>query len=267
MELIQRAIAKARADAQQRPRPREEIAPWVPPTQGASLFDPAATVMTLSPKVLVANRIVSWDKWNPSTPAFDILRTKVLGAMKARGWRTLGIASPSEDSGKTTVAINLALSIAHQVPSEVVLVDFDLRQPQLAGYLGIPDVGDLAAFLAGHASLKSYIVAAGEAQLRVVPTQEARHNATELLCKPQLGMLLDELTRDRVGRIGIFDLPPLLATDDALAVLPRLDCALMVLGERRTRKPEVMEALNLLEGVNLVGVVLNGSHTKQKSYY
>lgn len=267
MELIERAIAKARADAQQRPRPTEEIAPPAPWSQAADLFDPAAPVLTLSPKVLEANRIVSWDKWNPATPAFDILRTKVLGAMKARGWRTLGIASPSEDSGKTTVAINLAMSIAHQVSSEVVLVDFDLRHPQLAGYLGIAEGGDFAAFLSGQGSLKTYIVAAGEAQLRVVPTKESRHNATELLCQPQVERLLNELRTGGTARIGIFDLPPLLVTDDALAVLPRLDCALMVLGERRTRKPEVIEALNLLEGVNLLGVVLNGSREKVKSYY
>jgi hypothetical protein len=137
----------------------------------------------------------------------------------------------------------------------------------VAGYLGIPNSADLTTFLEGHASLKSYIVAAGEAQLRVIPTQQSRHNATELLCTPQVDRLLNDVRRDRSDRIGIFDLPPLLVTDDALAVLPRLDCALMVLGERRTRKPEVLDALNLLEGVNLLGVVLNGSRDKQKSYY
>lgn len=267
MELIQRAIAKARADAQLGPRPVQEPAPQAAATQGSDLFGSEALVQTLNPKVLKANRIVSWDKWDPSTPAFDILRTKVLGVMKARGWRTLGIASPTEDCGKTTVAINLAFSIAHQMPSEVVVVDFDLRQPQVGSYLGIPKDGDLTTFLDGVGSLSSHIVAAGEARLRVVPTQESRHNATELLCKPQVEMLLNELRRDRTGRIGIFDLPPLLVTDDALAVLPRLDCALMVVGERRTRKAEVIDALSLVEGANLLGVVLNGSRTTLKSYY
>jgi len=266
MEQIARALAKARAQAPASLFPVEEEPTQVQPGHYSRLFDPDAPVLSLTPRILEANRIVSWNKRDQRTLAFDILRTKVLKAMKDRGWNTLAITSPTEDCGKTTVAINLAFSIAHQMPSEVVLVDFDLRQPQLAAYLGVELKGDLSAFLEGYGPLTTHVVAAGGSQLRVVPNGGIRHNATELLAKPQVEQFFDDFRKERSDRIAIFDLPPLLAADDALAVLPRVDCALMVLGERVTRKSDVNEALSLLGGTNLLGVVLNGSRAKLKSY-
>ncbi len=181
MEQIRRALAKARAEATKNLHPVEERLPQVEPGHYSRLFDPNATVLSLSPKTLEANRIVSWNKRDPRTPAFDILRTKVLKAMKERGWSTLAITSPTERCGKTTVAINLAFSMAHQMPSEVVLVDFDLRHPQVAAYLGVEPKGDLSAFLEGRGPLTTHVVVAGGAQLRFVPNLGVRHNASELL--------------------------------------------------------------------------------------
>lgn len=267
MEQIARALAKTRAQAPASLYPVEEESSRVHAGDYSRLFEPDAAVLSLNPRTLEANRIVSWNKRDQRTPAFDILRTKVLKAMKDRGWSNLAITSPTEDCGKTTVAINLAFSMAHQMPSEVVLVDFDLRQPQLAAYLGVEPQGDLGAFLEGYGPLSTQVVAAGGVQLRVVPNVGVRHNATELLAKPQVEQLFDDLREERPHRIGIFDLPPLLAADDALAVLPRVDCALMVLGERVTTKSDVIEALSLLSGTNLLGVVLNRSREKVKSYY
>jgi Mrp family chromosome partitioning ATPase len=223
--------------------------------------------LSLSLRTLEANRIVSWNKRDNRTGAFDILRTKALKVMMERGWSTLAITSPTQACGKTTVAINLAFSIAHQMASEVVLVDLDLRQPQIAACLGIDSAGDLGAFFEGRTPLSSYFVAAGGAQLRVVPNKTICAKATELLATPQADEFFGDLRKDRSGRIGIFDLPPLLVADDAIAVLPRVDCALMVVGEGVTKKSDIEEALGLLGGANLLGVVLNRSRGKVKSYY
>lgn len=267
MEQIARALAKARAQAPASLYPVEEESSQVDAGDCSRLFEPDAAVLSLSPRTLEANRIVSWNKRDQRTPAFDILRTKVLRIMKDRGWSTLALTSPTEDCGKTTVAINLAFSMAQQMPSEVILVDFDLRQPQLAAYLGIEPKGDLSAFLEGYGPLTTYVVTAGGAQLRVVPNVGSRHNASELLSNRRLEQCVDDLRKERSDCIAIFDLPPLLGTDDVLAVLPRVDCALMVLGECVTRKSDVNEALSLLGGTNLLGVVLNQSRAKLKSYY
>lgn len=267
MEQIRRALAKAKTQALPNPHPIEDESQRIDHDRDAPVIDPDTVAIALNPKTLEANRIIAWNKRDPRTPAFDILRTKVLRAMKSRGWSTLAVTSPTESCGKTTVAINLALSLAHQMPSEVVLVDFDLRRPQIGAYLGIEPTGNLSGFLEGHGHLKTHLVTAGEVQLSVVSNQGASQNATELLGRARVEQIIGDPRRERSGHIGIFDLPPLLATDDALAILPRIDCALVVVGERRTRKGDISEALNLLSGTSVIGVVLNQSRATLKSYY
>lgn len=267
MEQIRRALAKAKAQTLPSLQPVEREPPRTDHDRASRVITPDATALTLKPRTLEANRIVAWNKRDPSTPAFDILRTKVLKAMRSRGWSTLAVTSPTEACGKTTVAVNLAFSMAHQMPSEVVLVDFDLRHPQVGAYLGIEPAGDLGAFLEGRGPLETHLVTSGGAQLRVVSNQGARQNATELLGKVRVEELVGDLRGDHYSRIGVFDLPPLLGTDDALAILPRIDCVLLVVGERWTRKADVSEALSLLSGASLLGAVLNQSRAKLKSYY
>lgn len=267
MEQIRRALDKARAQDPPAFYPVEEERPRIDHDRGTRVILPDATPLALNPRTLEANRILAWNKRDPRTPAFDILRTKVFKAMQSNGWSTLAVTSPTEDCGKTTVAINLAFSMAHQMPSQVVLVDLDLRRPRIAAYLGIEPAGDLRGFLDGSAPLKIHKVTAGEAQLSVTTNHGTCQKATELLGKARVEQFVGELPGDRSHRIGIFDLPPLLATDDAIAVMPRIDCALVVIGERLTKKPEVTEALELLGNTNLLGVVLNQSRGVMRSYY
>lgn len=236
-------------------------------SHSSKLFERCAAVHQLNQKALEENRIVAWNKGHACTRPFDMLRTNVLRIMHARKWRTLAITSPSEESGKTTVAINLAFSLAYQLGPDVVLVELDLRQPTVASCLGIEPRGNLKDFLEWNTPLSADVVSAGGAELRVVAGQKSRHHATELLASAQIDQLIGEFGQERSNCLGIFDLPPLLSTDDALSVLPRLDCVLMVVGEGVTKKAEVNEALRLELGTNLIGVVLNRSRSKMRSYY
>ncbi len=290
MEQLLRAVAKAKADghaavleqkASPSPsaQPRELLEstetspvplplnrqPFAPETSQVSL-DAAPDTLPLNPRALEANRIVSWNKSDARTPAFDVLRTKVLKAMKAHGWQTLAVTSPTQDCGKTTVSINLAFSIAHQMSSEVLLADLDLRQPRVAPYLGIKPSSDLTEFLEGG-PLTTYVVNGGGARLRVLPNTGIRRNATELLSQSRADSLFEMLKAGGTLNVGVFDLPPLLSTDDALAVIPSVDCVLLVVAEGQTKKAEVTEALSLMAGANLLGVVFNKSRTGFLPYY
>ena len=70
--------------------------------------------------------------------AFDALRTKILQQMRANGWRRVAITSPGAACGKSTVALNLAFSLARQPDMRAILLDLDLRRPSLARMVG-PD--------------------------------------------------------------------------------------------------------------------------------
>ena len=68
-------------------------------------------------------------------------------------------------------------------------------------------------------------------------------------------------------RIVIFDLPPILATDDMLAFSPLIDAVLLVVSEGKTQQDDLITAKSFLEDANVVGTVLNRSSDEMSSYY
>ena len=268
LEKIELAVAKARTErvayvGARHSEPGLSASPETP----TSMFRRQAGEFALNHRTLVKNRIFAWNKSDAQTGAVDLLRTKVLRTMGQRGWRTVGVTSPTEASGKTTVSINLAFSIAHQLAAMVLLADLDLHRPRIASYLGLHVEEDLTMFLEGEVPLTTYEVEAGGVRLGVVPNTAVRHNATELLTQSRSDMLFDGLKDWANAGVVVFDLPPLLPTDDALAVIPKLDCVLVVAGEGVTKKADVVAALGLVPDSALLGVVYNKSRAKRLSYY
>ncbi|OYY92899.1 MAG: protein tyrosine kinase [Hydrogenophilales bacterium 28-61-23] len=215
---------------------------------------------------LEQQRIVGHDKAHPASPAIDLLRTQVLQKMEENGWRTLAITSPTPDAGKTTVAINLAMSIAHQTQKTAMLVDFDLRKPHVGKYLGLPEHLSLNEVLDGAASLPEALVNPDIPRLVILPTLRPVARPAEILSSAKISNLIAELRERYDSRIVIFDLPPLLNTDDAISVLPQIDCVLLVVGEGMSTKAEIEECKRHLPSKNLLGVVLNKAESITKPY-
>jgi hypothetical protein len=88
-----------------------------------------------------------------------------------------------------------------------------------------------------------------------------------MLSTPEMRSLIKDLQFDENNRVIIFDLPPILSTDDTIAFLPQVDCVLLVVADGLTKKPELRESLRLLEGSTLLGVVLNKSDVDHRPYY
>jgi len=241
-----------------------------PTPRGAAYLSPFrenAVAFGPKPRTLARNRIIAWNKRDPRTPAFDVLRTKLIAAMKSNGWNTLAVTSPTEGCGKTTVAVNLAMSFGHQMPSRVLLLDLDLRRPQVAKTLGLDTKVGIGSYLEGETPLTVYDIRVNGSEMRVVPGQGSRPNATELLATPRLDKLVASIREDGTDCLAILDLPPVLSGDDAISILPRIDCALMIAGEGLTRKSDISEALSLMIGTEVLGVVMNRSRRAASTYY
>ena len=225
-------------------------------------------VVSMDPVHLERHRVVAHQKAHPASWAFDVLRTQVLQKMDESGWRTLAITSPSVESGKTVVAINLAISIAQQTNRTALLVDFDLRRPSVARSLGLNRPKSLNDFLDGHANLAEALVNPGIERFVVLPTNRPVNGASELLASAKVGKLIKDLRERYSDRIVIFDLPPVLAADDVMSVLPRVDCVLMVVGSGVSTQTEIEEAMNRLSKANLMGIVLSKDESPtQNAYY
>lgn len=211
----------------------------------------------LDDRLMNRNRIVGLSQESPHSVTFDILRTKILRKMDENGWRTLAITSPTPGSGKTVVAINLAMSISKRTERTTLLVDFDLRKPQVAKYLGLSGGKSLNDVFQGKSEISEAMVNPGLPRLVILPSYKAETNPAELLSSNRTSTMINSIKDRYDDRMVIFDLPSLLQTDDAMTVLPQIDCVLLIIGDGEASKSDIENSLCDLPALNIVGVVLN----------
>lgn len=213
------------------------------------------------------NRVVAIDKNNPASWIYDSLRTQVLQTMEENNWRTIAVISPTPESGKSLTSINLAISISQQPQKTALLVDFDLRKPRVANYLGLKTEKSINDYLVGQASVEEIMVNPGIPHLTVLPTNRPVSNSSEALSTKAVERLVTELRERYDSRIIIFDLPPMLSSDDAMVLLPLVDCALLIIADGMSTEDEINETMRLLSKTNIVGVVVNKADIEPRAYY
>ena len=204
------------------------------------------------------NRILSAMEHSEYADAFKILSTQVMRRMEDHQWSTLAVTSVGDDEGKTTTAINLGISIAKEIGYTVLLVDTNLRSPELHNYFGITPECGLSDYLQGDIDLADILIKPGDVDhLVILPGGAPTMNSTELLGSPKMCSLAEELKDRYPKRIIIFDLPPVLNTADTLSFVPCIDCALIVVEDDATRESELKHTVELLSVTNVLGTVLN----------
>jgi protein-tyrosine kinase len=239
--------------------------PVLTPATEASVqqFRPAA----LDPDQLERNRVLLRIQDVAVSRAYKILRTRVLHRMAANNWYTLGVTGTSAGEGKTITAINLALALAQDHNTSVFLVDLDLQRPRLGAYLGMHYENGLTDYLTGQAELDQIIYDIGIKRLGVVPNATSVESSSELLRSPRMAGFINALEAQAPRRIIIFDMPPLMVSDDVLAFAPQVDSFLLVVSQGHTARRTLSNAKEVLSEVRLMGVVLNRSTERNDSPY
>lgn len=213
--------------------------------------------LNVDSKAVQRSRLVTMNRSHTTHVAFDILRTNVLQMMRQKGWTSLGVTSPTAACGKTFVSLNLAFSLQHQEECRFVLTDLDLKRPQVARSLGLYDVLPIADFLRGDSDIRTAYRRHGMNLAIAANTTPVRYSA-ELLQSPEAARALTRMNQRLTPDIAIYDLPPMLASDDVLAFLPNLDCVLLIAAAESTTLDEVdVCEQTLSEKTNVLGVVLN----------
>lgn len=179
--------------------------------------------------------------------------------------RTMVITSASPREGKTTVTVNIAITLA-QSGKRVLMVDTDLRRPRIHRAFGISGARGVTSVIAGQERIQDVAVASGIPNLDIIPCGPIPPNPSELLHTARFKELVEEalLHYDRV----IFDSPPLGAVTDAAVIAPQLDAVLLVVKSHHTTRDALSSALRQLRdvGANVVGGVLNDVDPKRKGY-
>lgn len=199
--------------------------------------------------------------------AYKILRTRVMQRMRQNEWKTIGVTSAKKNEGKTITAINLAVSIAKKFDNTVVLVDADLRKPSIHKALGFePELG-LSDVLKYDTPVEDVLVNPGINSLVILPGREAMEGSSEYLASPKMARLATELRNRYASRYVIVDLPPVLVADDVVASSALLDTVLLVVEDERSSSIDLKKTMQLLDGVDIVGTVLNNSAESNEGDY
>ena len=236
MDLIRQALDRVKETVvAEKPQDAAQVLPKTQ-TDGA-LRDPKIVAESVAPVAtaeslwgrelvlnnshLVKNRLISQDVTDLRSRTFDILRTQVLHSMEKDGWQILGVTSPSPACGKSVIAANLALSMARQPGRDVLLVDLDLQKPQVANYFGMKCDRGLVDVLEGRASLSQSIIRASirNKHLLILPCARPTIHSSEWMASSALAKMFSDIGRDYKNYTVVVDLPPILTSDDVIAVV------------------------------------------------
>ncbi len=270
MERIKQALLRAREDqrgsgAFTLTEVRQPLA--VAPVDDLEFDYTQTKVVELDHKLLAKNRILIDKKHDRANTAYKLLRTQIEQRMLAKEWSTLAITSSSPGQGKSVTSINLAISLARSAHNSVLLVDLDLRRPTIHKYFGYEPEKGVSDCLTDDVPLGEVLFNPGIERLVIAPGRDSIYNSSELLASPKIGTFVDEIKSRYKSRYVIFDLPPVLATDDAKAFSPYVDAMLLVIEDEETTKEQLKQTIEMLDGVNIIGTVLNKSTSNSGNYY
>ena len=260
MSRIHKALQKAREKRQEHKQATGKGSPL------EKIVYTSSQVVPVCHKLLEKNLVVSRSSNDPRSQLFRTLRTTIIKQMRANGWRSIGIISPSPGEGKSLVASNLAAAIAMEVNYTALLVDMDLRHPGVKDYFAIEPTIGLSHYLKGDAEIADLLVNPGVERLLLLPGVGSVDNSSELISSPRMVALFNEVTQRYKSRIVIYDMPAILPRDDVLTALNHVDCFLMVLEEGRDSEADIRKAIQSMQNANIVGTVVNKSQSTEAGY-
>lgn len=193
---------------------------------------------------------------SPEGEAVRHLRTHIINVTGSGAPHALLVTSAEPGEGKSTIAGNLAYSLA-QSGNKVLLIDCDLRVPSLHKMFEVPNDVGLSSLLKGEAKLSQAVQKTRVPGVHVLPSGPLPSNPAELLGSTQMAELLAEVKLH--FNTVVLDSPSLLAVTDALILAPTVDGVVLVIGRGHVREGAARTACRNLKDVNAkpLGVVIN----------
>ena len=188
----------------------------------------------------------------------DSLRTRLTLCEDLKNMRFLAVTSAVGHEGKTSVASQLAISLARASGEPVLLVDGDMRSPGIHRFFGISKEPGLAAVLRNECAVEEAIVASANDHVYLLPAGRLRSSPCRLLANGTWKSLLEKIPSEY--RYVIIDTPPVLAASESLVLATAADASIVCAMRDVSRVDQVTQACDRLvaAGGRPVGMVLNG---------
>ncbi len=215
-----------------------------------------------SPKLVVLSAPESVDAEN-----FKVLRARILlGGKSKPPPRTILVTSTFPGEGKTFVSTNLAFSIALGIDEHVLLVDCDLRRPQVCEMMGYPRSEGLAELITGEREIPDLLVKTSVPKLTFLPAGIPPRNPAELLSSSRMEEFIEEVRSRYDDRYIILDGTPMQFTSESQVLASHVDGVILVVMARRSPREAVQRAVQAIDKEKLLGVVFNGHSEAVKAY-
>ena len=265
MEKLQAAIEKARTQRQDGMPARSGREIRKAATSSVGTLWEALPLVHISSDLARKNRIVSFQGGKEAGP-YDMLRTRVLQQATANNWTRVALVSPHSACGKTTTIANLVFSFGRQTDLHTMMFDFDLRRIELGKLLGIQPKHAMGDVLNGDVDFADHAVRIGP-NVALGLNNKTISNSAEILQSSSTQDRLNEIQAAYQPDIMLFDLPPLMVSDDNFGFLKNVDCAILLVEAEKTTVKQIDQAeRQLAELTNVMGIGLNKSHYTSDGY-
>ncbi|MGF1630416.1 MAG: XrtA-associated tyrosine autokinase [Kiloniellaceae bacterium] len=253
-----------------------------PPAEAVSGTAPVqrrrqSRVVKIDFEALKARNILTPDtKRNRTLEEFRLIKRMVLSRRWDHGdapGNTIVVTSALPSEGKTTTAINLAMSIAAEEDLRVLLVDADFIKPDALRQLGVSASKGLIDVLQDpRMDISDVMLRTNIDKLTLIPAGQLHERCTELLASARMDELIRELATRYEDRILIFDSPPILVTTESVTLASHMGQIVFVVQAGRTKRESLQNALELIGDRPQLGLVLNRTtarlgNTEFGSYY
>jgi exopolysaccharide/PEP-CTERM locus tyrosine autokinase len=255
------SVAKPKAKAKAAPKVAAAPADLRPQPEAAIHFD--TTVHPVDRRKLAEQGfIVPEGAVTALLEEFRIIKRAVLeAARKSDKAQRVLVCSPLPGEGKTFCATNLALAIAAEKDSDVLLVDADFAKPSVLSVLGLSGgKGLMDALVDPSVAIEDCVIKTDIAGFNVLPAGTSTSSDSEFLTSRRTAEVLDRLTQGAPDRLVIFDSPPALAASPAAELAKHVGQAVLVARADTTGRSAMEDALQLLGSCRDIKLLLNDSH-------
>lgn len=199
--------------------------------------------------------------------AYKTARTNLSFSLVKEGCKKIVFTSSLSGEGKSTTAVNVAITLAQEVSTKVLLIDCDLRKPKINCFFNMPASPGLTNFLGGMKNIDDVVRKTDSPNLRVITGGVVVPNPSELLSSVEMGAVVKQM-ENKFDYI-IFDTPPVNVVVDALTLAGIVDGFVIVVKEGSSLQPELRRTIMTLEHakVKILGVILNGAKLETKGDY
>ena len=226
---------------------------------------PTLRIPEINPK---SSHLVTYHNTNSFiSEQFRMLRTNILFPHSGTPPRTIMVTSALPDEGKSFIASNLALAISQNIDKHVLLLDCDMRKPNIHSIFGYGLTPGLSTYLATGLPLHQLILKTAANRLSILPAGPPPQNPSELLSSDRMADLLREVEARYADRFVLIDSPPPYLTAETTAIARLVDGIVLVVKLGSTNRNLVEELVEKMGKDKILGVVANHLSASSFSYY